>query len=111
MKNFLVPVLALALAGPAVAMAASTNDATTSVVVSYHDLDLNRSKDAAIALKRIDSAAMRACGASTFSLREYKDAVRQSDCHRDGMNQAIASLNAPLVQALYREHGMQVAGN
>jgi UrcA family protein len=109
LKNLLIPAFALALAGPVMAMPA--DQTTTSVVVKYHDLNLSNSRDAAVALKRIDKAAMRACGASEFSLQAYKSAVRDSTCYRDGMNQAVASLNAPLVQALYLDRGMQVARN
>ena len=55
-------------------------------------------------LGRIGDAALEACGASTFSLPEYRAAVRRSDCYRGGVDGAVASLNAPAVTDAYRHH-------
>lgn len=90
--------LALALAAPAVAAPAAPN---TEIKVSYSDLDLNNARDARVMLRRLDEAAASACGASPFSLHEYKQAVRRSACYRDGLNQAVAALDAPALTSVY----------
>ena len=86
------------------AMAAPSQTA----VLRYGDLDLNRSEDAAVMMRRIDSAALSACGASKVSVREMQRAVRAGDCFRDAQARAVATLNAPTVTSLYQE-ALQVA--
>lgn len=103
--------MALALAMPAVSFAADAADTTTAVPVRYHGLDLNKSSDAAVLLKRIDDAATEACGAPRFSLREMRQAVRSSACHEQGMARAVAGLNAPTVTALYNNRTVVMATN
>ena len=53
-------------------------------------------------LRRLDAAQLTACGASTFSLREVIKATRESACYREGLDQAVASLNSPTVNAVHR---------
>ena len=99
MKLFALPALcALALAAPAVA----GPTVTTSIAVSPAGLDLSTAAGAEVMASRLDRAAVRACGASDFSLRDYQQAVRRSACYHDAMNQALASLNAPAVNAALR---------
>ena len=105
MKRLAIPALAaLALASPAAAdVVTRDGNVTTTVVVRAGDLDLNQAPHAAILVARLDRAAAQTCGASTFSVREYQAAVRRTGCYRDAMGQAVASLNAPAVSAVYRE--------
>jgi len=101
---------ALALAAPAAADILTHDGAvTTTVAVRAGDLDLNRAPHAATLVARLDRAAAQTCGASTFSVREYQAAVRRTGCYRDAMEQAVASLNAPAVTAVYRERVPLVA--
>lgn len=102
--------LAVALAAPVVSYAAGA-DRTTMSPVRYHDLDLNNPADAARLLKRIDIAASEACGASAFSLREHREAVRSSACHEQGMRRAVVAVNAPTLTALYNSRTVLVAAN
>lgn len=90
--------LALALAAPALAHAESV---TSTIAVSSAGLDLGQAADARLMLRRLDHAALKVCGASRVSVEAYKDAVRRSVCYRDGMSQAVASLDAPLVSSLH----------
>ena len=92
--------LALALAAPA--FAAPAGEAATAIKVGYSDLNLGNARDARILLRRLDLAAASACGASPFSVREYQQAVRQSSCYRDGLNRAVAAIDAPAVTSLYQ---------
>jgi UrcA family protein len=99
MKRLIVPALAaLAFAAPA---AAATDGpvAKTSTAVSYAGLDLSRASDAAVMAGRLDRAALGVCGASRFSARDVQDATRRSACWRDAMQQALARLGAPAVDA------------
>jgi len=99
MKLFALPALfALALAAPAVA----APTVTTSIAVSPAGLDLSTAAGAETMANRLDRAAVRACGASDFSLRDYQQAVRRSACYRDAMGQALTALNAPAVSAALR---------
>jgi UrcA family protein len=105
----LVPLCAfgLALGLPIAAQAGAPGDPgglqATAVKVRYDDLDLTRTTDAQTMLVRLDRAALDACGASGFSLREVRQAVQRSACYRQSLDRAVAGLNAPAVTGLYRE--------
>jgi UrcA family protein len=108
MKTPIIFALALAAASP-IAMPAFA-ERPTAVGVRFNDLDLNRPSDAAVMLGRLDQAALQACGAQPFaSLREYQQAIRWSRCYTNGMNRAIAELNAPELRAVYERemHGAE----
>jgi UrcA family protein len=112
MKTFMIALAVAALgATAAVASPAATAGESYKVQVSYRDLNLNRSADAARLLHRLDRAAAEACGASSFSVREVRDAVRQSSCYRSSMDSAVASLNAPTLNNLYAQRGPAFAQN
>ena len=93
--------LALGLAIPVAGLASATSEDHVSVTVRYHDGGLDRPREAAQMLRRIDSAALEACGAAPGSLREYREAVGKSACHEDGVSRAVADLNISAVTALY----------
>jgi UrcA family protein len=91
-------------------VAAQAADEVVTIAVRHGDLNLSNPADAARMMKRLDVASLRACGASTFSLREVREATRHEDCYQAGLNRAVADLNAPLVTAILRDHSaMQVA--
>ncbi|MEW5685035.1 MAG: UrcA family protein [Pseudomonadota bacterium] len=99
MKIALIPALAaLAFAAPAMA-----EQVTTKVAVPSAGLDLQNPADAAVMLGRLDRAAVRACGASSFSVRDYQVAVRHSACYRDAMAQAVNAVKAPALSAAYAQ--------
>ncbi|HEX7884984.1 MAG TPA: UrcA family protein [Phenylobacterium sp.] len=85
--------------------AAAGQTLTTSIAVSPAGLDLSSQAGAEAMAGRLDRAAVRVCGASSFSLREYQAAVRNSACYRDAMGQALTALNAPAVNTVLRERG------
>jgi UrcA family protein len=101
-KTFAPFVLALSLLAPALAQAATAGDEFRAVRVSHADLTLDRSRDAAIMLRRLETASLNACGASTFSARQFQDEVRASACYRQSLDRAVADLGAPTVTELAR---------
>jgi|SRR5580658_4466159 UrcA family protein len=74
---------------------------TVSVPVVYGDLDLATHDGAAAMLQRMHHAAMDACGASDFSVKDYRWSVARSACVHRSLDEAVASLNAPQVSELY----------
>lgn len=107
MKILSLCAVAAVLCAPVAAQAA---DQVVSIAVRHGDLNLANPADAARMMQRLDKASLSACGASTFSLREVREATRQDECYQAGLNKAVADLNAPLVTAILREHtAMQVA--
>jgi len=95
-------------------LAASADEpvATSSIAVNKAGLDLSSQRDATRLLVRLDRAALSVCGASTFSFRQVQDATRASECYRQSMDQAVASLNSPTVNAIYRERApLRLAAN
>ena len=112
MKRLAIAALALSLVAPAVGQAAQAGNEGTSVRVSYGDLNLTSSKDAALVLERLRTAALGACGASDFSLKDYRESVKRSGCYTASLDRAVTALSAPLVSALYEERSpVTVAGN
>ena len=74
------------------------------VAVRIHDLDLSSQAGSAAMLQRISHAAQEACGASGFSLQDYRWATKRSESYRNSMDRAVADLNAPAVKRLYEQH-------
>ena len=98
---------ALSLAGAAAAQSESAaarslfDREMVAVHVGYGDLDLSSQGGAAIMLGRLHHAAMNACGASDFSVKDYRWSVARSACVHRSMDQAVAALDAPAVSQLY----------
>ena len=104
---------AIAMTGAMSARAAAVSEADAAreierqpvkVAVRTHDLDLNSQAGSATMLQRISRAAQEACGASSFSVPDYRWATKRSDCYHDSMGRAVADLNAPAVTRLYEQH-------
>lgn len=114
MKKPMVAVCALAflsLSYSAAAEPANVGDLKVGEVegpyiqVPYGDLNLKNQFGAATMIKRINGAAVRACG-GTPDLREIKVYAMFKTCVRTAKADAVRSLNMPLVTAL---HEQQVA--
>ena len=89
--------LATAMAAPA----AMASDSPLVVRVAYSDLNLSSQHDSAVLLRRLHEAALEACGASDFSVPDYRRSVERSTCYRESMDRAVASVGAPTVSQLY----------
>jgi UrcA family protein len=109
MKLLALGAAIVALSAPLLAQAQpAADDQRTSVAVHYGDIDVNRPDGAAALLNRIGQASLEACGASVFSFREVKEAVRDSECYRNSMQQAVLNVGAPAVTRLYNHRTAQV---
>ena len=77
-----------------------------AVTIRHADLHPTSPRAVRAMLNRLAEAAMTACGASSFSLREVKASVRASTCWRDGMADVLARIGDPLLTAAYddQEH-------
>ena len=53
-------------------------------------------------LRRLDGAAVQACGASKFSVRDMQRSSRRSDCYKRAMSSALDMINAPVLSSHYR---------
>jgi UrcA family protein len=109
MKTLTLLALAAALTAPALAHATPAAD-IAQVRVSFSDLNLNHDRDAAVLLGRVQSAALESCGASSFSLPDYRAAVQHSSCYRAGVAQAVGAIGAPKLTDLYGAHTAMTAG-
>ena len=114
MNNRLLVALgcAFALSGAVSAHAAVYSEAQAArevenlpvqVAIKFGDLDLASAPGSAAMLQRISHAALEACGASNFSVPDYRWAMKRSACYHASMDRAVASLAAPAVTRLYEQ--------
>ncbi len=82
--------------------AAPTGSVTTEIRVRYDHRDLTSPAAAHRLLGRIRDAALETCGASPFSLPEFKAATVASQCWRDAVENAVRSIDDPLLTAAAR---------
>jgi UrcA family protein len=83
--------------------AAPTGWVTTEIRVRYDHRELTSPSAAHRLLTRIRDAALESCGASPFSLPEFKAATVASQCWRDAVDNAVRSIDDPLLTAAARE--------
>jgi UrcA family protein len=76
---------------------------TTEIRVRYDQQDLTSPAAAHRLLRRIRDAALKSCGASPFSLPEFKSATVASQCWRDAVDNAVRRIDDPLLTAAARE--------
>lgn len=91
-----------ALASPTCAQDRTGADRYTMVVKAA--AQPNTVQGARRTLGRIERAALAVCGASPFSLRELRLAVRDSACWRGSVADAVARIGDPTLNAAYRAH-------
>ena len=102
-KTLLTTVVFIAFAGFAgstVAAPAASNPDQMSVAVRIGDLNLGAQPGAAVALRRIHNAARSICGQAP-DIKDLDRAADYRDCMAASMGPAVASLNNPMVTALY----------
>jgi UrcA family protein len=79
--------------------AAPTGSETAEIRVRYDQRDLTSPAAAHRLLRRIGEAALESCGASSFSLPEFKAATVASRCYRDAVDGAVRRIDNPLLTA------------
>ena len=98
----LIATMTTLMFGSASAARDGAGEFSDSIVVIHHaDLHPSSAKAARAVLDRIDTAALEACGASSFSLREVKISVRSSQCWKESVAKVVARINDPMIQAAY----------
>jgi len=76
---------------------------TTEIRVRYERRELTSPAAARRLLKRIGDAALESCGASPFSLAEFKTATLGSRCWRDAVDDAVRRIGSPVLSAAASE--------
>ena len=94
MKIMIASVAALLLLSGAGVASASENTQAVRIAVPRGHLDMANPRDAQAMMKRIDAAALEACGAYPQSALGVKRAIAASSCHRDAVAGAVAQLNS-----------------
>ena len=101
---------AVVTAGLAAALVAApalaTNDETTSVAVRHVNLAPETGAQADRLLNALSEGAMEACGASSFSVKPYRQAVRRSACWRTSMTDVVQRIDNSHLTAAFVGHGM-----
>jgi len=93
-------VLPCLLAGVAtVGLAAPAGSETNTIRVRYNRAELTSTAGARNLLKRIGNAALESCGASPFSLTEFKAATEQSRCWKAAVDNAVRNIGSPVLDA------------
>jgi UrcA family protein len=93
-------VLPFLLAGTVSEGLASPVGQESSIIrVRYNRTDLTSNAGARNLLKRIGNAALESCGASSFSLADFKAATEQSRCWRAAVDDAVRSIGSSVLNA------------
>jgi UrcA family protein len=97
----LVPGVAIAVLLAAAASAgAKPVDPTTSVRVGFADLNINDPAGADALLKRIERAAVTACGGWLGAPLLEAPMTAYQQCREDAISRAVSRLNAPMLTAV-----------
>jgi UrcA family protein len=97
MKTFAIAVALMTTTGLIGTAQATVTRDVRHQVVSYADLNLQNSADAAILLGRIQTAAREVCGVRRAPLMPMELRVRFDACAADATARAIADVNSPLL--------------
>jgi UrcA family protein len=97
-------VLACLLAGSALAEEVGAPTAPEAKVRLHYDRkELTSPVGARRLLVRIGNAALEACGASAFSLPDYKAATLASPCWREAVDDAVSRIGSPVLSEVANE--------
>lgn len=81
-------------------LAAPAADQVLAVVVSYADLDVSKAAGIEVLYGRIDQAARKVC--APLASREVRRMLLWRHCREQAVANAVASINRPMLTALYR---------
>lgn len=87
-------------------------DEPTAVAVKLAHVSPTTQRQVPVALGTLRKAALEACGGSTFSLPEVRQAIENSGCFRTSMDDVVARIDNPLLTAAYQRQlpTVEVAG-
>jgi UrcA family protein len=103
-------VLSLAASAVSLPAAAQSVDEPVSITVSYADLDISHAAGAAVLLRRLQSAAVKACGGAP-DIRVLGEEAAFEKCRVAAVTRAVAQVNSPQLTAQAKTaHAIQVAG-
>lgn len=90
------------LAGPV----AAASEEATAVAVRHVNLAPETNAEANQLLGALGKGALEACGASPFSLAEYRRAVRDSACWQTSMADVVQRIDNPRLTAAFSGRGL-----
>jgi UrcA family protein len=99
--------LAVSLA-PSAAAEPTRFDRVVHVRVSYADLDIGNEAGAKTLMRRIETAAERACGGMSTS-RQLRMNNRIGACRTEAISNAVAGVGAPQLSALLAQRPVRFA--
>jgi UrcA family protein len=79
--------------------AAGRGSDISEIRLRYEPRELTSPAGARRLLRRIGDAALESCGASSFSLAEFKVVTLQSRCWKDAVDDAVRRIDSPLLTA------------
>lgn len=103
-----IPAAGLALMVFAASVQAASEE-PSAVAVRHVDRNLESNGQAKVLLNRLSDAAMEACGASSHSVPQYRQAVRDSACWRTSMTDVVQRIDNPYLTAAFEGRGVQQA--
>lgn len=77
------------------------------VTVSYADLDIGHAPGAQILLRRLDAAAVKACGGAP-DIRLLTERAAFDKCRRMALDEAVVQVNAPALTAAAARTGLPI---
>jgi UrcA family protein len=103
-----IPAAGLALIVFAASVQAASEE-PSAVTVNHVDRALGSRTEAKQLLNRLSDAAMEACGASTFSVAQHRQAVLGSACWRTSMTDVVQRIDNPYLTAAFEGRHVQQA--
>jgi UrcA family protein len=88
---------------------AASPDETSSITVSYAELDLSQAAGAQILYNRIQQAAFEVCSGFTGPFSVIR--TKASPCYKNAVSNAVAQINSPRLSALHRARTTRLASN
>lgn len=76
------------------------DDVDERIAVAHRATDLTDPSGARNLLRRLDGAALQACGLMNGSSLPVREAIERSECHRDSLRRSVAGLGSPLLTRL-----------
>jgi UrcA family protein len=110
-RSFDTLVLAIALAVVTQPTLADQNEVLTrQITVSYADLNLQSEAGARALLRRLHTAATRACRRSPDNLAYWQQPAISSSCRAEALRIAVATIDRPTVTAAYHDYTKALPG-